>query len=358
MVLLLFNACKKELKITAPYKEMPQVYAIVTPQERTQMIRINKIFLGEGDANPMAKVPDSVNYKAGELSVWLERYVNGNKVAADQYTGKTECYFRDSLIQTEEGAFSTTQRVYLCNDKLFDNGVYKLTIRNTHTGNIFTATTTAIDSVAPSALPPFTPPYFNFTPSPFDPPSYYVDYGTPGQDYTIRTKAVNAAYMHDLTIRIHFYDSMSVGANTNRTFDYVFFPQLPYQITHLSAGDFFVFNFKGENIYAELASMLARNSESGFFKGRRMYRVDFLCYAATQEYYDFLQFSAPSLNVAQEKTLYSNFKDKTALGIFTFRSRSLIAKRPAAAFMDQFAVNKNTCQYNFFTSYLTKPGCQ
>ena len=80
--ILLFNSCKNDLKIIAPYKEIPQVHAILTPQDPMQMIRINKIFLGEGDANLMAQVPDSINYKTGELTVMLDRFVNVSKVAA------------------------------------------------------------------------------------------------------------------------------------------------------------------------------------------------------------------------------------------------------------------------------------
>ncbi len=69
-----------------------------------QMIRINKVFLGDGDANQMAKVMDSVNYKSGELSVKLERFVNGVKTSAGiSASGPVnEVMFHDSVITTEE----------------------------------------------------------------------------------------------------------------------------------------------------------------------------------------------------------------------------------------------------------------
>jgi hypothetical protein len=67
------SSCKNELELNAPYKEIPTIYAVLNPQDPTQTIRINKVFLGEGDANVMAKVHDSVNYKPGELTVTLEK---------------------------------------------------------------------------------------------------------------------------------------------------------------------------------------------------------------------------------------------------------------------------------------------
>ena len=71
LVSVLLNSCKNDLELNAPYREYPSIYAVLNPQDRIQVIRINKVFLGEGDANVMAKVADSVNYQPGELSVTL-----------------------------------------------------------------------------------------------------------------------------------------------------------------------------------------------------------------------------------------------------------------------------------------------
>jgi len=347
--ILLFNSCKNDLKIIAPYKEIPQVHAILTPQNPMQMIRINKIFLGEGNANDMALVPDSINYKAGELTVMLERFVNGSKVAAELSTGKTELYFRDSLIQTEPGAFSTTQRVYLCNDRLFSDGIYKLTIKNNHTNNVFTATTTAIDSVRVTGLPPLAAPYYTFTPDPTDnQPYYYIDYrNQTGSNYIVRTKAANGGFLHDLTIRIHYYDSVPVSMATDgkiyQSLDFI--------------SKYFNFSFKGSSLFAECGNLLSKRKYPSGFIGRRVYRVDFVTYAATQDYYDYLQFSAPSLSFAQEKILYSNFDQRAAIGIFTFRTRCAVKKVPANVFVDEFSYNKFTCQYSFFTNSFSSIGC-
>ncbi len=359
---LLLNSCKNDLNIIAPYKEIPLVYAILTPQLDMQMIRINKVFLGQGDANQMAQVPDSVNYKPGELTVKLERFFNGAKVAAASTpTGNVmDVYFRDTLIQTEPGAFTTTQRVYVCNEKLFTYGEYKLTIKNNRTGNEYKATATSLDSVPLSYLPPMAAPFYGdpALQNPWEPPSSWVDYSNTNTStpYIVRTKAAPGAYLHDLTIRIHYYDSLATG-RVNRFLDYSFNPKLPKEMQPLSSNMYFNFSFTGNSLFQELGNMLKERGNPAGVLGRMAYRVDFICYAAKEDYYEYLQYSAPSLTFAQEKIIFSNFEKRAALGIFSFRSRCMIKKAMDIRFIDAFASNKHTCRYLFWESDFDRPGC-
>lgn len=354
-------SCKNDLTIIAPYKEIPSVYAIITPQEPMQMIRINKVFLGEGDANQMAKVMDSVNYKAGELSVKLERYVNGAKTTAGiSATGPvSEIIFRDSVIKTVEGAFNNNQRVYISNDKLFGSGVYKLIIKNNTTGNEFTASTTAMDSVPLTGLPPFAAPFHPVPYDPSNPPFYYIDYSNinSANPYIVRTKPSNGGFIHDLTIRVHYFDSTLGGGKIFRYLDYVFPPKQLKDLDRFNNTDYFSFSFRATSLFLEFGNMLLRRDDPPGFVGRKTYKIDFISYAATQDYYDYLQFAAPSLSFAQEKILYSNFDERKALGLFTFRTRCLISKDMATTFVDQFALNKNTCRFRFFFSNNTLGSC-
>jgi hypothetical protein len=361
IALIVFSTCKNDLKITAPYKEIPSVFAIITPQEPIQMIRINKVFLGQGNANVMAKVVDSVNYQPGDLTVMLERFVNGSKTYAAYNGNKTEVYFHDSIIQTVEGAFATTQRVYVSSDKLYSSGDYKLTITNNHTKNVFTATTTAMDSVPLTGLPPFAAPFSPVAYNPSNPPSYYVDYSnvTTSNPYIVRTKPSSGGFLHDLTIRVRYYDSINVAPyKIDNTLEYVFNPQQLSALQPFSTGNYFNFNFTGSDLFYEYGNILATRTDPPGFVGRKAYRVDFICYAATQDYYNFLQFAAPSLSFSQQKILYSNFDNKAALGLFTFRTRCLIKKDMSTTFISEFAYNVNTCRFRFFRSDLGLPGCQ
>jgi hypothetical protein len=184
LLLVIFSGCKNDLKLNAPYKEIPSIYAVLNPSEKTQIIRINKVFLGEGDANQMAQVADSVNYAPGEITVTLNRFVDGKQVNVSP--GKRTITFTEAEVKTAPGAFNTNQRVYVCNDDLHEelpiidpitklntntkwkvHGNFVLTVKNNKTGNVFTAKATAIDSVKgdqrlspDQALSPFSPPYY------------------------------------------------------------------------------------------------------------------------------------------------------------------------------------------------------
>lgn len=355
-----FNSCKNDLKLNAPYKEIPSIYAVLNPQENMQVIRVNKVFLGEGDANAMAQVADSVNYQAGDLTITLERFVGGSKTIATPTGNKDVITFRDSTVITQPGAFNVNQRVYVTSDKLFTSGEYLLTVTNNKTKNVFTSRATALDSIKPSGYTPFVGPYYPAPPGTPVNSSSYIDYSSYNTPYIIRYTH-NEAKIYELVMRLHYYDSLNIDPNPaiNKHYayaDYVFTNQFSKDLQGNAL--YFLANFKGQDIMTNVSSWMSKNSlpASGII-GRKMYKIQFFVYSSTQEYADYLQYAAPSLNITQEKPLYSNFDNNAALGLFTFRSRCSIVKEMDNSFISAFAYDKNTCGYKFFTASLGLPPC-
>jgi hypothetical protein len=355
---ILCTSCKNDLKLNAPYKEYPSVYAILIPQEKIQMIRINKVFLGDGDANKMAQVSDSINYPAGELLVTLTRSVGGVPDAAAINGSKNVITFHDSVIQTAPGSFNTNQRVYVTSDRLFTSGDYVLTITNTKTKNVFTAKSAALDSVKPTGFNPFTPPYTPLSQSDSFASGSYIKYDMPQVTYSIKYN-VNTALTYQMTMRLHYKDHLNTGLITDGFVDFVFPKQAKSEaVLFSSQGPFLSCSFKGSEIYESVAASLLKSSvPKANITGRRMYKAQYIIYSSTQDYVDYLAFSAPSLSIAQEKPLYSNFDNRAAIGIFTFRARHSVYKTMATEFVSQFANNTNTCKYKFYTSDYVIPFC-
>jgi len=350
LALLLFS-CKNDLKLNAPYKEIPSIYAVLNPQDKIQMIRVNKVFLGEGDANKMAQVADSVNYPAGELSITLERFVNGVKSVATPNGNKMEITFRDSVITTEPGAFTTTQRIYVTGDKLFTTGNYSLKVKNNRSGNVFTSTTAALDSISSTGYAPFQngnywgdPANINFLGN----KGIFIDYSDESPTYALRIRP-NEAIIYQTTMRLHYLDSMFTGLVKYASVDFAFQRQNAKDAAMLgNQGPFLSNTFKAVDVLNTVANQMAASSTPvASIVGRRMYRIDFIVYCTTQDYVDYLEFSAPSLSIAQEKPLYSNFDGKKALGIFAFRSRYHIAREMSNEFKTKFAIHGATCKYKF-----------
>ncbi len=359
--LLFFSSCKNELKVNAPYKEIPSIYAILNPTETEQMIRINKVFLGEGDANKMAKVSDSVNYAENELEVKLERFLDGKKVQASAFrlngADSTDIIFTERMIETQPGSFSTSQRVYVTRHKLFETGEYHLTVTNRNTGNIFRAKATSLKPVDLSLFKPLS-----------DLPNYpypgnssndaYIDYSqvNPKPPYEIRY-LTNTAYTYQLIIRFHINDSLQ-GRASEILVDYNAGTKTIRDAQRLNgAGVSFVSHtFTGGGIFTTLGSDMAKRKND--IIGRRVNYLEYIIYSSTLEYSDYMDYIKPSLSINQNKPLYSNFEDAAALGVFTFRSRRSVTKQASTFFLNAIASNPSTCSYKFFNQFLTVSGCK
>jgi hypothetical protein len=352
--LFVFNSCKNDLKINAPYKETPSIYAVLCPQDKIQIIRINKIFLGESDANAMAQVADSINYQPGDLTVSLTRSVNGSPANASP-TSQT-IIFRDSMVTAVPGVFNSNQRVYVTSEKLFTNGNYQLTVYNNKTKNSFTAFATSLDSVKPNYFPFIGATY----PAPPNTPPgspNYMDYSSVGTNYQILYSKEDPAKVYQFVQRYHYYDDVTEPTPENdfknySYADYVFNNQYSKDLNSQLV-------FKGQSVYDAVGTYMAKNAAPvSSILSRKMYMAQFFIYTSTQEYIDYLQFAAPSLNITQDKPIYSNFTDKAAIGIFTFRSRSSVQKDMEPAFITEFAKNSSTCSYKFKNATNVVTGCQ
>ncbi len=83
----LFGGCSNKLNLLAPYKESISVYGLLQQSDTnyTNYIRVERVFLGAGNAYTMAQNQDSVYFAAGELTVSLQRWnlYTGAQVSID-----------------------------------------------------------------------------------------------------------------------------------------------------------------------------------------------------------------------------------------------------------------------------------
>ncbi len=352
IITLLFNSCNNKLNILAPYKESISVYAILNPQEQFQFIRVNKIYLGEGNAYDMAQVHDSVNYPIGVLSATLEHPYNQTKII-----------LKDTVLTTKSGAFNTSQNFFYTSTKLYTFGDYKLTIRNNQTNKTYTAQTTMIDSIIPSVFQPLKGKYYcaccpppnicTYTCQsncviydPVDPfyTSYFVDFSLPGTSRTVRFRSIPNSKVYSLTMQLHYEDSLNTGVKVARSVDYKLVDI--YSKTYNGAEDM-AFNFYSSEMYAHYYNEIMK-TESTDILFRKFVKLDFIVYAASRDYYDFLQISAPSTTVVQDKPVYTNISE--GFGIFAVRSRFHIQKQLSTNFIDYMAENAPMCRLRFLKS--------
>jgi hypothetical protein len=101
----LLAGCSTDLEVNAPYKDIPVIYGLLNQCDSIHFVRINKAYLGEGDAYQYAAIPDSNEYDPEVITKrMVYEIVNGNRV--DSFP------LRDTIVEREPGIFHTTQRVY------------------------------------------------------------------------------------------------------------------------------------------------------------------------------------------------------------------------------------------------------
>ena len=73
--------CSTELDINAPYKDITIVYGLLNMRDSVHYVKINKAFLGEGDAYVYAQIPDSNEWGDGVItSAKVYRVLNGDRI--------------------------------------------------------------------------------------------------------------------------------------------------------------------------------------------------------------------------------------------------------------------------------------
>lgn len=119
--IITLTSCSNELKVNAPWRDIPVIYALLDPAQDTHFIRIHKAFLGDKPVSEMASVPDSLYY--------------------DNMTAVVEEYLDKQLVRTfpvllhpdppalNPGFFTTDgYRLYYFTAQLNNNATYKIIV--------------------------------------------------------------------------------------------------------------------------------------------------------------------------------------------------------------------------------------
>jgi len=115
---LLFNACSTDVDLYADYKDITVVYGLLDANQDTNYVKINKAFLGPGNALDIALIADSCNYP-NKLAAKIIEYraaANGTNYQ------KTRELILDTLTvhnKAQDGLFyAPDQLVYFTKEKI------------------------------------------------------------------------------------------------------------------------------------------------------------------------------------------------------------------------------------------------
>lgn len=124
LLALLLQACSNDFDVTASWKEIPVVYAILSPKDTAHYIRVEKAFLDpETNALTIAQIADSLYYPADAIDVYLERPNTGQRIQMTRVDGNLEGHVRQG------GIFATQPNwLYKTKEPLLEEQTYRLLI--------------------------------------------------------------------------------------------------------------------------------------------------------------------------------------------------------------------------------------
>ena len=145
--LIVLSSCETDFDVNADWDDVTVVYGLLDPNNEIQLIKINKAFIGAGDAIQMASVSDSVNYTPSDLDVKLYRI---RSLGFGQYDTLASVTLYDTIVEKDDGLFSTDDNIIYAFEKPLSfyntNSIYVLEITNTNTNNIVSSQTEIINN--------------------------------------------------------------------------------------------------------------------------------------------------------------------------------------------------------------------
>lgn len=297
--LLLFSSCDNTVDLTADYKETMIIYGMLNQNQDTQIVRVNKAYLGDGNALLFAGIADSLNYN--NLDVIIEKFAVGSTTPMATYTLSKSV----NLVPKDSGLFASDQNVlYIMNTPLETGRQYKLTVTNPVTG--YAATSTTLLANAPIMKYPLS----SSTVMNFEQSLITVPNPTTRVTWLPATNA--AVYQLVMTVRYSEYPVGNPGAAVGKQFD-IRFPLIAADVSQTTNN--------------EVGQGITKNDFFSFFVNnipvtdnmiRNFIGLDFHVYVGGSAFYEYYKINQPSSSIVQKLLTYTNISN--GLGLFSART--------------------------------------
>lgn len=290
----LLTSCKTDFEINSKWKDITIVYGLLDQTDPIHYIKINKAFLGDGNALEYAKVEDSSSY-GGNLEVML--------VETKENTITNEISFdTTSTYNKEPGLFYFPhQLLYKSIEHLDPARIYTLKIHNKITNKEISASTGLISDFVISI--PRTSETFEFKRS-----------ITTEKEFKWTSAANGRRYQ--VTVRFYFKESSVPGDTLHRSIDWV----LPSMKSNgIDGGEELSISYQNEEFFGNCKDLIpyADAGKEAGVASRQVERVAFIFVVLGDEINTYMEVSEPSTGVLQEKPEYTNITN--GIGILSCR---------------------------------------
>lgn len=281
--LILFSSCSTDVEINAEYKEIPVVFCVLNPSREYQYVKINKVYLGEGDVYQMARESDSLFFNE-EIVVTLKKIVNNHIVSSWTFE-KTDTIIKD------DGLFANDKNIIFCKKinfgEITKNDIYELTVNIGHGKHIVTGKTNMVynaQMASPNESNTFVSicRYGNIFR--YD---YYAGWNATVSDVNMIFNYLEVEEEDTVEKHLSFNISNSVLP-------------LDYQNTKLSS------SFSQVELFSVVNSSVAPASSEITRYAKVPGSIGFEIVSANDEYYTYMQITKPSSSFIQYRPTYTN----------------------------------------------------
>ena len=289
--IILFSSCETDFDVNAQWEEVTIVYGLIDPNIEDQLIKINKAFLGLGDALQMASIADSSNYNPSDLLVKIHRI---RQQAFNQYDTISSVTLNDTILDKDDGLFSTDNNIIYTFKKPSSfyntNSLYALEIINLISGHKVTSQTEIINTFSFESLnPSFEWGLYNG-----DLPDS-LKFRTKNIEWQPSTNGV--IYQLDIVINyIENNDTINLSWSQ---------PLVEYTSGNMSL------KIKGDQFFQFLTTNLTNNTPKQFLN------LDLVMTVGSDDLKTYINVNKPFSGIVQERPVFSNINN--GVGLFSSR---------------------------------------
>lgn len=291
LILPLLFSCETDFDVNANWKDVTIVYGLIDPNNEDQLIKINKAYLGQGDAIQMASISDSTNYDPSNLIVKIHRV---REQVFNTYDTLSTVVLTDTVLDKDDGLFSTDDNIIYTFKKPSSfyntNSIYVLEILNLSSGQKVTSETEIINSFSFESLnPSFEWGLYN---------------GELADSLRFRTKNIewqnsNNGVIYQLDILINYLESGIVKSLS-----------WSQPIVEYSSGNMSL-KIKGDQFFQFLENNLDNNTTKQFLN------LDLVMTIGAQDLKTYIDVNQPFSGIVQERPVFSNIDN--GVGLFSSR---------------------------------------
>ena len=313
---IFFMACETDFEVNADWKEVTVVYGLLDQSQQQQYIKINKAYLGEGDALQMASVAGSINYNPDDLEVKIFKVKDGTFGSVDTI-GFVTLY--DTILEKEEGLFSTDENIIytIPSNLLFTNNNadekdYILSIYNNKTKKSVSARTNLIHSLTDPDLTSGLHLEINsgqtFSFYPTIPDDHTLPIVTQEALQTVNWKHSKNGKIYQIIARIYYTDFFQNDTILNYI-DWIQ-PQILYE-----GNSEMLFTFKGVLFVNTLANKIKNTNDN--LIARRLSHVELFFTVGSEDLHTYMAVNEPFEGIVQERPVFTNINN--GIGLFSCR---------------------------------------